>query len=213
MFAGTLILSGRYIFQTSLALGILASLVAAVVIYFNLPMFLALRQFPLGIRPLPRVAMLFWLAVLKLINRPQTSLVHINNLVTGRIAVKPDEAHLLVSRCMQNSECRLDVVGDINNCRACGLCKIGAIKDLCAKRNLTVSVESGGTSARMQLKALRPKLVFAVACERELLAGILDSGQPVVGVMLQVGAKPCSDSDVKVPELERRLNNCLKGVV
>jgi hypothetical protein len=51
---------------------------------------------------------------------------------------------------------------------------------------------------------------MAVACERELLAGILDTTLPVVCVALKVGQDACSDSDVQISELEQRLNNALK---
>jgi len=54
--------------------------------------------------------------------------------------------------------------------------------------------------------------VVAVACERELLAGIMDTALPVVGVVLQVGPKACTDSDVKISDFEERINFAVKEI-
>lgn len=156
--------------------------------------------------------MLFWLGAFNLFNLPKATLIYINNRVTGRIAVDSKDIHVLISRCLQCSECRCNVTGDIENCRECGRCKIGAIKRLCKSRKTSLTVEAGGTSARRRLKELAPKLVVAVACERELVAGILDASLPVVAVILMPGPQPCSDSNVNINELEERLKCAVKEV-
>ena len=203
-----LTVAAGYIFQNSILLGILIIIVAVIGIYLNLPMLLLVKE--LGNRPLPRIAMLFWLMVFGLFNLPKGALVHLNNRVTGRVTVKPKQLHVLVSRCVQWSGCKSNVTLDIVNCVECGKCKIGAIKRLCFAQEVSASVESGGTAAREHLKQRNPQLVLAVACERELLAGVLDTEMPVVGVNIRVGPKACRDCDVQISDLEQRLNYALK---
>lgn len=198
-------------YQSSIIWGICMTAFAFMVVYLNLPMLLILRE-SLLVRRLPRLAMLFWLYTFDILKFPRTTLIYINNRVTGRITVHPGDVHVMVSRCLQNSECKLPVAKDINNCQECGRCKIGLIKGLCSAKHLSFTVESGGTSARRRLKSLVPKLVIAVACERELVAGIMDTYLPVVGVVLKAGPQPCTDSDVVISELEERLNSAVKEV-
>lgn len=199
-----------FLYTTSFLLGISITLVSLLVIYLNLPMLLTLRQISIARRPLPRLVMMFWVMFFKITGLPQAALVYINNRVTGNLAVKPQEAHVLVSRCLQYSGCANRVTVDISNCRECGKCKIGAIKRVCEDKGLSATVESGGTSARLSLKQIRPRVVVAVACEREILAGILDTTIPVVGVMIKQGLKPCTDSDLAVDEFNKHVNCIVK---
>lgn len=175
-------------------------------------MVLVLKDIRLGQRPLPRLALMFWLAAFSVLNMPRAALVHLNNRITGSLAVKPEQTHVLISRCLQSSDCKFKVTENINNCRECGRCKVGAIKRVCNARGVTATVEAGGTSARKRLKERLPELVVAIACERELLAGILDTPLPVLGVIVQQGPQPCVDSDLKVVDFEERLNCVLKEV-
>lgn len=201
------LLSG-FLYKKSIVLGLIVSALAVLVVYLNLPMALILKQVSLGRRPLSRVVLVFWIAVFSVVNLPRAALVHLNNYITGNLAVEPEQAHVLVSRCLQCSDCQCKVTVDINNCQECGRCKIGALKRICLERSVSATVESGGTSARKQLREKFPRLVVAVACERELLAGIMDTRLPVVGVMIKTGAQPCTDSDVAIPDFEERINCC-----
>ena len=56
-----------------------------------------------------------------------------------------------------------------------GLCKIGEISKFVKMKNATVKIATGGTLARLFLKNEKPDFVVAVACERDLVAGIYDS--------------------------------------
>jgi len=203
-------LTAGFLIRSSAVLGASLAGLVMVITYTNFPMLLVLGKYRRSRRPLPRLAIIFWLGVLDLLKLPRAILLHMNNRVTCRYMVRPQEVHVLVSRCLQAENCKCQVTESILRCRACGACKIQVIKDLCAAKGLSVSVESGGTSARQRLGERKPKLVIAVACERELLAGILDTVLPVVGIMLRVGEKACVNSDVDVKELDRRLNSILK---
>ncbi len=205
-----MVVSGGFVLANYPALGLLLLVLAMLIVYLNLPMVLVLKQNPLARRPLSRTIMVFWLGIFSALKLPRAALVHLNNRITGSLKVLPAQAHVLLSRCLQRSDCTCAVTADISNCLECGRCSIGAVKRACAQRNVSVTVESGGTSARDRLKEKLPTLVVAVACQRELLAGILDTRIPVVGVLLEPGTKPCTDSGVQVPMLTERIDNVIK---
>ena len=79
-------------------------------------------------RPFPPWTLRFWLAVFAALNLPKGALIRLNNLVTGNMTVRREEAHILVARCLQRSQCSHPVTADISHCRECGRCKIGAVK-------------------------------------------------------------------------------------
>lgn len=117
--------------------------------------------------------------------------------------VKKEEAAILLPHCIQKYTCPHKITSDIDNCKECGMCKIGDIKELKEKYGLNVKVATGGTLARMFLKETRPKIVIAVACERDLVSGIYDS-LPMLcyGVFNKRVNGPCIDTDVLVEEIE-----------
>jgi hypothetical protein len=119
---------------------------------------------------------------------------------------------ILLPHCLQNSECKFKITIDINNCRNCGKCKIGALKELAEQYRVKLRVATGGTLARKWIKETKPKAVIAVACERDLSAGIQDTGElPVLGVLNCRPHGPCLNTDVDVAEIERALLTISKG--
>lgn len=205
-----MVVTAAFLFNKSLVLGFIVLALAIIILYLNLPVACLLKQAPLGKRPLSRIFLVCWLGIFSALNMPKAALVYLNNRITGSLTVQPAQAHVLLSRCLQRSDCPYAVTADIDNCRECGRCKIGAVKRICLERNVSVSVESGGTSARDRLKEQVPSLVLAVACQRELLAGIMDTRIPVVGVLLESGERPCIDSDLRMANFEERIDNALK---
>ncbi|MFH1276914.1 MAG: DUF116 domain-containing protein [Candidatus Eisenbacteria bacterium] len=63
----------------------------------------------------------------------------------------------------------------------------------------------GGTEALNKIRALRPKAIVAVACERDLVTGIRDagSGVPVIGIPNIRSNGPCWMSGVDLEEFEK----------
>ena len=51
---------------------------------------------------------------------------------------------ILLPYCLQNSECKFKITIDINNCRNCGKCKIGALKELAEQYRVKLRVATGG---------------------------------------------------------------------
>ncbi len=125
--------------------------------------------------------------------------------------VKAEEVAILLPHCIQKYDCSLKITSDINNCKECGLCKIGDILNLQKKYGIKAKVATGGTLARMFLKEERPKLVIAIACERDLVSGIYDAyPMPVYGVFNKIINGPCINTDVAIEEIESILKE-LKG--
>lgn len=129
-----------------------------------------------------------------------------SGLKSGRKVYGPEQILVLLPHCMQNKNCTGRVTEDIRNCRKCGRCKIGVLSGMTERLNIRTVVASGGTAARSEVEAFRPRLVLAVACERELIAGIADIGSiPVLGV---INIRPngfCNNTSVDVAKFRELL--------
>lgn len=202
-----LALTGVWLWQLSPwpAVGLL--LLAAVTAYFHLPVYMLLKT-SLAFRLSPPVRR-FWQAVLTRLGIPALALISLNNRAVRLVGGAWDSVLVMVSRCLQWSGCNRDVINDLGNCTACGRCKLGAIRTFCAKAGIRVTVEGGGTAARQRLAALKPDLVVAVACERELLEGMAATRVPVVGVPL-TAVSECVNNDVDVSVVTAYLNQIIK---
>ena len=109
--------------------------------------------------------------------RIQQSLIDINNNIVKLrgIKVKPDELLLLLPHCLQNSNCRIKLINNLANCCRCGECSIKDLSEIGINQKIRLSLAKGGTEARKILGEIKPKAVIAVACERDLISGIIDS--------------------------------------
>ncbi len=117
--------------------------------------------------------------------------------------IKSEEVAILLPHCVQNYACPHKITSDIDNCKSCGICKIGEIRRLKELYKLNVKVATGGTLARMFLKEHRPKLVLVVACERDLVSGIYDAfPMACYGIFNKRINGPCFNTDFLVEEIE-----------
>lgn len=72
-------------------------------------------------------------------------------------------------------------------------------------------IATGGTIARRQVKEIKPKVVLAVACERDLASGIADIEQiQVYGITNQRPFGPCYNTTVDPQEIERAIQAILE---
>lgn len=118
---------------------------------------------------------------------------------------------ILLPHCLQEDNCGIKVTSDIERCIKCGKCDIGFIKNLKQNYNINVKVATGGTLARKTIKELRPKLVIAVACERDLVTGIFDSyPMPVYGLFNIRKNGPCYNTKISQENLESIIKKILK---
>lgn len=137
----------------------------------------------------------------------------INNILvkTKNIKVREDEILILLPHCLQNSECKVKITNDINNCVRCKRCDISSIIELCDKHRVKAIVATGGTLARQWIKKIKPKAIIAVACERDLVSGINDVQViPVLGVTNKRPNGPCFDTKVDIEKIEDAIKYFLK---
>ncbi|EQK43833.1 DUF116 domain-containing protein [Paraclostridium bifermentans] len=129
-----------------------------------------------------------------------------NYIYSNRYKIKPEDILILIPHCIQKSECKLKITTNVRNCKSCGLCNVKDLIDLQDKYNVHVFIATGGTLARKKIKETRPKAVVAVACERDLTAGVQDIRQvPVLGVFNKRPNGPCVDTKIDASEVENAI--------
>ncbi len=134
-----------------------------------------------------------------------------NSLVTSqRLKIKADRILILLPHCLQLSECEIKVTGEINKCLRCGRCDIKGLAELARKYQVDISVATGGTLARKVIIEKRPKLVVAVACERDLTSGIKDCYPlPVLGILNERPFGPCFNTKVETQKIDEALKSVM----
>ncbi|WP_183362277.1 DUF116 domain-containing protein [Geomonas limicola] len=140
------------------------------------------------------------------------SFVAMNNslVASQRLKIKPDRILILLPHCLQLAACEIKVTGEIDKCLRCGRCDIMGLADLAQKYSVDISVATGGTLARKVIVEKRPKLVLAVACERDLTSGIKDCYPlPVIGVLNDRPFGPCFNTKVDVEKIDEALRSVL----
>ena len=136
-----------------------------------------------------------------------------NSLVSSqRLLVPADRILILLPHCLQLFDCEIKVTGDINKCVRCGRCDIKGLADIAQKYRVDISVATGGTLARKVIIEKRPKLVVAVACERDLTSGIKDCYPlPVIGILNDRPYGPCFNTRVDVEKIDAAIASVLVG--
>jgi len=145
--------------------------------------------------------------------RVRNSFIKVNNelVLAERKTYKPNEVLLLLPHCLQSSQCDIRLTYDINNCKRCGRCPVAGLLALASAYGVHMAIATGGTIARRIVVQKRPRLIVAVACERDLSAGIQDTYPlPVFGVLNERPQGPCLDTLVPLPDLERALRHFLR---
>ncbi len=141
------------------------------------------------------------------------SFVAINNQLVLAEArqVPPEKLLILLPHCLQYHECAVRITGDVENCKACGRCKIKDLVALGRAYGVSMAVATGGTLARKIVVDKRPHLIIGVACERDLTSGIQDSYPiPVFGVLNRRPNGPCFDTDVDMERVEEGVRTFLE---
>jgi len=140
------------------------------------------------------------------------SFIEINNqlVLAQHPRTTPDKLLLLMPHCLQFHECQFRITGNTLHCKRCGKCPITGLVDLSEKYGVGLAVATGGTLARRIVVERRPKLIIAVACERDLSSGIQDSHPlPVFGVLNERPKGPCYDTLVNLERVEWALQTFL----
>lgn len=142
----------------------------------------------------------------------QRSFIEVNNHLVRvkRFGLTPRRLLLLLPQCLQRSDCKIRIAGDILNCQQCGNCQIKEIINICKHYGLRACVATGGTLARKIIVEQKPQAVIAVACERELVDGIQDCYPlPVFGILNQRPHGPCMDTRAALERVEKAITHFL----
>lgn len=141
-----------------------------------------------------------------------TLLIQYNNTIQSKKIkkMKSSEILILLPHCLQNADCPFKITYDINNCHECGKCVIQDFKSIQSEFGVTVKVATGGTLARKIIKDIKPKLILAVACHRDLTEGIKDIDViPVLGVLNERPNGPCFNTSCDVAKIRELLTQLL----
>lgn len=173
------------------------------------------RTFP-PLQGLTRVAinLTFPLALVlgKMLGIPQSviqgSFIEVNNQMVRaqKLKIVPEKVLVLAPHCLQRSECVFKITLNVQNCKRCGLCPISGLLEMTERYKTKLAVATGGTFARRFVEQYRPQAIVAIACERDLSSGIMDTNPlPVLGVLNQRPNGPCFNTQVDLGKLEQSL--------
>ncbi|HHX23607.1 MAG: DUF116 domain-containing protein [Tepidanaerobacteraceae bacterium] len=144
----------------------------------------------------------------------ESSYIEVNNkLLQSRCYnIKPERILILAPHCLQRWDCSFKVTADISNCRHCGRCDIDNLSNLSDKYGIKLAVVTGGTLARKMVIDHKPKAIIAIACERDLTEGILDTNPiPVMGVLNIRPEGPCKNTKVDLTKVTQAIEFFLYG--
>lgn len=138
------------------------------------------------------------------------SFIKVNNelVLSSGIQCEPRQLLVLLPHCIQSSRCTHRLTYHIDNCVRCGVCPLKDVLNLRDTYGVQVAIATGGTIARRIVVQARPKLIVAVACERDLSSGIQDTHPlPVFGVINERPNGPCLDTFVSIRRLESAIRH------
>jgi hypothetical protein len=134
----------------------------------------------------------------------QAHIIRLNNNLVVKQGIQTKRILLLLPHCIQVDTCKIRITHDINNCKRCGKCEIKDLIGISEAFSLNLYVASGGSIARKIASEVKPELILAVACERDLSSGLADSyPMPAYGIPNQRPFGPCFNTRVDI-ELVRQ---------
>ncbi len=141
------------------------------------------------------------------------SFLSINNFLIekelGKIPSK--DCLLILPHCLQKSTCPLRLVQNVYACKGCGECCLKDIIAISKELSMPLILATGGTAARKAVKEHKPKLIFAVACERDLASGVQDSyPYPVYAILNERPFGDCLDTHVQIGNIQKALSLFVK---
>ncbi|OIO73506.1 MAG: hypothetical protein AUJ85_07940 [Elusimicrobia bacterium CG1_02_37_114] len=132
---------------------------------------------------------------------------------TGRYSKGEVNCFLLLPHCIQMDDCEHRLVKTILNCAGCGKCKIAELVKFGEKYGIIIRVATGGRLAKKWVKEIKPDIVVAVACEKELSEGIVAVYPiPVIGIPNIRPEGYCVSTSVDVDKVQGILEK-IKNVV
>lgn len=141
-------------------------------------------------------------------DRLQKLLVDVNNSLVRKFTLKPaTRLLLLLPHCLQQSECKIKITYNVYNCEGCGKCEIKDFTQIAKDLGLNLFVATGGTIARRIVVDTKPEAIVAVACERDLSSGIIDTYPlPILGIINERPFGPCFNTRVDIEKVKEALS-------
>ncbi|MDL2279956.1 DUF116 domain-containing protein [Desulfovibrio sp. OttesenSCG-928-G11] len=136
------------------------------------------------------------------------SFIRVNNelVLNDNGVCDPDRILILLPHCLQRDACTIRLSYEVDACQRCGLCPMAGLLNLRDAYGARLAVATGGTIARRIVVESRPRLIIAVACERDLSSGIQDTHPlPVFGILNDRPEGPCRNTLVSLPLVEKAL--------
>lgn len=152
-----------------------------------------------------------WLSKITFQNKSllQESFLHFNNeiVLTNNSGTKGQNILVLLPHCLQNRECKIRIISNLEDCDACGACDIAEVKKVVSSYKVNSAIATGGSLARKLIKDTNPDVIIAVACHRDLVEGVRDSWKfPVYALLNERPKGPCFDTTVSVKAIEFAIN-------
>jgi len=144
----------------------------------------------------------------------KSSYIEVNNklLQSRNYSLKPEDILILAPHCLQKWDCPHKITTDASNCRHCGKCDIDKLLMISKKYGVNLAVVTGGTLARKKVKDTKPKAIIAIACERDLTEGIIDTNPlPVMGILNIRPEGPCKNTRVDLAKVTEAIDFFIKG--
>jgi hypothetical protein len=92
----------------------------------------------------------------------------------------------------------------MTECKQCGKCRCGDLVELSKRIGLRTELAGGGAEAIRLAKDDSVKAIIAIACSKELRAGIMAVfPKPVLAISNRQPNGPCKNTDVLVSEVEK----------
>lgn len=127
-------------------------------------------------------------------DRLTNSFLKIHNMIIGSrpLHTNPERLLVLMPRCLAKE----------SNSR---------LRELRDKYGFQMATVGGGTEARLKIREIRPRIVIAIACERDLISGFREINPyiPVIGFPNRRPEGPCKNTCVDLTKIEEAIKNCL----
>ena len=136
----------------------------------------------------------------------QRAVINLNNRLVRGEKTRTKKILLLLPHCLQTDECTIRLTHNIYNCERCGRCEIRDLIEIADENKLNLFVATGGTIARKIVKEFRPEAIVAVACERDLSSGLVDTYPiPILGIHNERPYGPCLNTRVDLEKVKEAI--------
>lgn len=142
----------------------------------------------------------------------QRLIIGLNNRLVRKGRYGTSKLLLLLPHCIQVSDCQIRLTHNIFNCKRCGRCEVKDLIGIAEEYRLTLFVATGGTLARKIVMEARPDAIIAVACERDLSSGVVDTfPMPVLGIANERPNGPCFNTRVDLAKVKEAIEFFVKA--